>query len=384
MAETDFPNLQQKLQSQLNGTNGRLKFPLDNQDDYKGRIIFAVYDEDATRTKLGKFVQEGAQAAKKALTATTADQIDDFFGFPGSSSQASSNPANLGTRLESRDGTGISSIFSTLVDRAQAAASGAANDEKFSSPTDILKINSEAGSVELYLPQAIQIQDAVTYGNIELGAIGGAVENALNTTQNAGIGTALEAAAGQVGQAAGGAYGMVSGGGASMSEGMAALAFQRIGKKIPAVGAETTAAIKQTTGITTNPNVRTQFQSVPIRQFSFTFTMIPKSQSEAAEVAKIIKWFRTELYPEALISGGVHYGYKFPNRFQITVKYGNLNDSQAANIRFLPVYLQSFSSNYNPNGMGMHSDGSFPEVQFTMSFTESRALNRQDVVERGF
>ena len=48
------------------------------------------------------------------------------------------------------------------------------------------------------------------------------------------------------------------------------------------------------------------------------------------------------------------------------------------------MYLQSFNAVYNPNGMGMHSDGSFSEFQITMSFTEGTALNRQDVEEGGY
>lgn len=381
MPETQFPNLQQKLQSQLSGTNGRLKFPLDNQDDYKGRIIFSVYDEDAARTQFGKALQKGVQQAKKAATSTVAE-VDDFAELNTVVSQSSVNPANNNTRLEAAASNFVSK-FTQASERESAAAQAGQNNNNFSAPTDILRINQSAGSVELYLPQQIQIQDIVSYNNTELGVIGAGVENALNTTTNATAGTIASAAGRAVGQSIGQAYGAVTGT-AQLSDGMAALAFQRIGKRVPLVGDETAAAIRQATGITANPNVRTQFQSVPVREFGFNFTLIPKSRTEAAEITKIIKWFRTELYPEALIAGGVHYGYKFPNRFEIKIKYGNLNDSQASNIRFLPVYLRSFNTSYNPNGMGMHSDGSFPEIQFTLAFAESRALNRQDIVERGF
>lgn len=380
MPETQFPNLQQKLQSQLSGTNGRLKFPLDNQDDYKGRIIFSVYDEDAARTQFGKALQKGVQQAKKAATVTVGDtsigDTSDLSAIP------SVLPANNNTRLE-EEITGLATTAFKKASEKEAAARQGQNDPTFSSPTDILKINQSAGSVELYLPQQIQVQDIVSYSNTELGLIGAGVENALNTTANASASTIAAAAGQAVGQSLGRAYGAATGT-AQLSDGMAALAFQRIGKRIPLVGQETTAAIRQATGITANPNVRTQFQSVPVREFGFNFTLIPKSRTEAAEITKIIKWFRSELYPEALIAGGVHYGYKFPNRFEIKIKYGNLNDSQASNIRFLPVYLRSFNTSYNPNGMGMHSDGSFPEIQFAINFAESRALNRQDIVERGF
>lgn len=382
MPETQFPNLQQKLQSQLSGTNGRLKFPLDNQDDYKGRIIFSVFDEDAARVQFGKALEKTVKTVKKGAVQTVADikaaqNVDTFTG------QRSSNPAILNTQLVQDTISAATDAGNSVFNRVKAFAEGVPDDENFTSVTDVLKINQEAGSVELYLPQQIQVQDVVSYGPIELGVIGAGIENALNTSANAGVGTVLSSALGGASQLTGQAFGTLAGT-AQLSEGMAALAAQRIAKKVPQAGTESILALRQTTGITTNPNVRTQFQSVPVREFGFSFTLIPKSRTEAAEITKIIKWFRTELYPEALIAAGVHYGYKFPNRFQIKIKYGNQNDSQASNIRFLPVYLKSFSTNYNPNGMGMHSDGSFSEIQFNLAFAESRALNKQDVVERGF
>ena len=387
MPETQFPNLQQKLQSQLSGTNGRLKFPLDNQDDYKGRIIFSVFDEDAARVQFGKAIQKGVNTTKKAAVQVVAEasaprnDIGDFVANP------SVNPAQLQTDIRKRVDNFVQDVgskFGELAGRLVDSVTAAPDDENFSAVTDVLKINQEAGSVELYLPQQLQIQDGVSINtSMELGLIGGAIEKGLSTTANAGIGSLLGIAADQVAKGIGATVGSLTGT-AQLSEGMAALAAQRIAKRIPLYGQDTIRGVQQLTGVVANPNRRAQFDSVPLRQFSFNFTLIAKSKSEADEITKIIKWFRTELYPEALIAGGVHYGYKFPNRFQIKIKYGNQNDSQAANIRFLPVYLQSFTTNYNPNGMGMHSDGSFAEVSCSMSFTETRALNRQDIVERGF
>ena len=41
--------------------------------------------------------------------------------------------------------------------------------------------------------------------------------------------------------------------------------------------------------ITMNPNVRTKFQGVGIRQFDFNFQFIPKSAQESQAVADIIR-----------------------------------------------------------------------------------------------
>ena len=55
--------------------------------------------------------------------------------------------------------------------------------------------------------------------------------------------------------------------------------------------------------VTVNPNTRSLFKNVAIREFAFQFKFIAKSKKEADEVRKIIKFFRTELYPEALTVG---------------------------------------------------------------------------------
>ena len=65
-------------------------------------------------------------------------------------------------------------------------------------------------------------------------------------------------------------------------------------------GDGTALAVKQASGVTLNPNTRSLFKSVALREFAFQFKFIAKSKKEADEVRKIIKFFRTELYPEAL------------------------------------------------------------------------------------
>ena len=50
--------------------------------------------------------------------------------------------------------------------------------------------------------------------------------------------------------------------------------------------------------MTTNPNTRSLFKSVSLREFTFQFKFIPLSEQEHDHVISIIKFFRTELYPE--------------------------------------------------------------------------------------
>ena len=58
------------------------------------------------------------------------------------------------------------------------------------------------------------------------------------------------------------------------------------------LGGEGTAlAVKQASGVTLNPNTRSLFKSVALREFAFQFKFIPLSKQEHDTVIKIIRFF---------------------------------------------------------------------------------------------
>ena len=169
-------------------------------------------------------------------------------------------------------------------------------------------------------------------------------------------------------------------GGSGMAPGAADLLAQKVAGQFGGIGTAVAGGMRAASGITTNPNTRAMFKDVPLRNFSFSFSMIPTSAEEAREIERIVKLFRTELYPTTLTAGGIRVGYEFPNQFLIKVKHRGNN----VNLKFLPVYLQSFSSTYNANSPLMHADGKFNSVNITMQFTETRALTKADVARGGY
>ena len=349
------------------------KYPLNNEDDYLGKITFQIVDEEVERSINPDFsgVGEAAWNAVKGGGEVVGEALQSAFGNNDTSGSTYDDGPLRALRAKQAQ-----TSAKTQEDSFYGFGKGKVKQTKAKvEPT--VKPNSK---ITLYLPQAIQIQDAVTYDvGIELGAIGAGVESALLSGRS--IGSAITAGtAASVDML----KSLISGDLSKISSEQASLAAAKIAAKAPSLvggGDATAAAIRSATGVTTSPNVRALFKSVPIRNFSFSFTLIPTSAREAAEIREIIKFFRTELYPMQFDVGGVTYGYKFPNRFIIKVRYRN-NDIPG--VKFLPVYLQAFNAVYNPNGQGMHSDGSFPEVSITMSFTEGTALNRQDVEEGGY
>jgi hypothetical protein len=327
--------------------NRRYTYPLNNQDDYQGRLTFQLVDEESERAVnlnlSGSW--EASKSAVKNLAGFAADVITG-----------------------SDDNAKINSLYGY-----------GQNNTK---PTSIKKEPSllRNNKITLYLPQAIQIQDAASYDtNIELGRLGGSIERSLLSENS--VANAITASTNATIE---GMKSLISAGDLSvLSREQAAVAAQKVSSlasSLPGVP-NTSSALKSVPGVTVNPNVRALFKSVPIRNFSFSFELIPTSAQEAEEIRNIIKFFRTELYPEQFDIAGVSYGYKFPSRFVIKASYRN---KEIPGIKFLPVYLQSFNAVYNPNGQGMHADGHFGAVNISMSFTEGAALNKQDVAVGGY
>jgi len=335
-------------------TGPNLRYPIDDIEKHFGKITFKIVDEDAARLNIGQTLASVANGLREEKTFR--QQIQD--------------DADRATDAILDDyAKRVASTNRSVADEASS----------YRLREDTLVADPSAGSVALFLPQNIQIQDGVTYDNFELGRIGAAAESALNLDQG-NLQGAIASAGGELAGQIGDVLALIRGTG-NVGPGIASLAAQS------ATPRTISSAISSATGIATNPNVRTLFRQVPIRNFNFTFELIPSSATEAQQIKDIIKFFRTELYPSALaLQTGTNYGYRFPNRFLIKMKYRNKADPDGSfnGIKFLPVYLQTFNAVYNTAGQALHSDGNFQSASINMNFIESRPLNRQDVEEYGY
>lgn len=230
----------------------------------------------------------------------------------------------------------------------------------------------------LFLPNAFNFQDGVQYDEFSLGKVGAATEAALNSGASA-MGAAGAAFGAGISSIVSSVTDVFKG---STSGDIARLAAVRLSKW---GGQEVEAGVKSALRVTANPNKRLLFREVNLREFSFNFKLIPTSKEEAEEITKIIKFFRTELYPEDTIrveAGGISIpiGYKFPNQFIITIKH---NEREIAH-KILPSYLYGIQITYNPTAMGFFEDGNFTETEMTLTFRESRTLAKADVKSGGY
>ena len=196
-------------------------------------------------------------------------------------------------------------------------------------------------SVDIFMPQSIQINDSAAYDSTALGGAGrmiGAV------TSNKGI-PGMSEAAFAIGEGIGSIANLFKEDGAGMSNSQLAA----VANKIPG-GSELRAAASHGFGVTLDPVNITTFQGVGIRQFSFTYKFIPSSQSEAFAIREI-----RQVY--------------IPGNSRPVV----LNE-------FLKSFLVSVSTTYNPTSNAMMSDGSWSETDLTLTFQEERSMHKNDVM----
>lgn len=301
-------------------SNIKLRFPLEHQGDYEGSISFYAFEEDYIELKNIETAIKNIDKKRTAKLTATADDQADFSG---------------------KD--------ITITDIKPRKFKG---DPK--------------GAVSLYLPSSLQFADGIEYSNTAIGARGALAEQAI---ANSGAAGAIAASLGDL------PILDILKNGVTGPAGQ--LALQRVLGKTPVVGGENLQNVAAlTSGLTLNPNSRSLLRGVNTRTFRFTFNLIPASVDESRSIRNIIKFFRSAMYPED-IGGkqGATIGYKFPHKFIIKMRY----KKKTVATGILPCFLENFETNYNPNTMGMMSDGSFPEINISMGFREERTLRKKDI-----
>jgi hypothetical protein len=299
------------------------KFPLEDDNGYKGRITFKTIKE-----------------AYKTLPETVFDGL---------------------VKTPQVDTTTLEGI-------TQASRSSLYGNQKPTRGNLPFRDDLETRKAVLYLPGALQFQDNVEYTNVDLGIVGQAARNAMQNPNATGR-AVLGAVTGNMMpdfQSIQDAFNM-----GLRSEGAQVAALRLTNKLSP----EVQGAIETTTGIALNPNRRSTLRGIGVRQFRFTFKMIPESPEEAREVKQIVQFFREEMYPDTS-DDALQAALRFPSKFQIRMEY----DGKKVATNILPCFLANVDVVYNSTGMSFHTDGEFQETDLSLSFIEERALTKRDIL----
>jgi len=225
------------------------------------------------------------------------------------------------------------------------------------------------------MPMSIQQMENVSVGPESLGVVGGTISAAI-----AGGGATLAGITNAgISGAAGGVMDFVSG---NASKELGSLIANKIASR---VSSQAATGVTNATRLQISPNTRSIFKQVNIREWSFSFQLIPTSERESIEIENIIDFFRTEQLPEELGTGQISMAYRFPNLMKIKALYtltkpdGTLKDYKNIITRFLPAYLQSVDVTYNTSGMSFYDNGRFHDATLNLKFIEYRPLNKLDI-----
>jgi len=338
----------------------KLTYPLNNQERYGASINFKVFEIippslKGDSAKINGMLKEGGDAQYQGLDNRSKQNERDF----------------KNKKIEYRDYKSNKSEIQNKKDARYVEKHGKESEMEYSDRS----IEDTGNSVKLYLPISFSQADGLDYSQAELGPFGAGATAALGQGKDV-VSTLLssikEATKKGVSSLSDLALGNLSGAAAG-------LALQRTAGKVNAtVGNASSLAF----GVTVNPNARTVFKGVSIREFQFQFKFIPKSAQEAKEVEKIIKRFRGYAYPDTIEIGGINAGYKYPHMFELDLFYENESGvKKRIGTKMKKCHLKGISTNYNSSSVAFHSDGNPVEIDLSLSFVEERTLNRSDIMD---
>ena len=248
--------------------------------------------------------------------------------------------------------------------------------------------------ISVYLPIAFGSTDTLTYDSPSIGAAGSLLSNALDNANGGGAGDIL-------GNALGDFINLFKGAGQTGATSLGKLGIAKLAKRGPTeVGDGAAASLR----VTVDPNIRTLFRSVAVRQFAFSFKFIAKNSKEAAEIRAIIKRFRFYAYPESIgfptsakseENGGnfpspenegsgsrISVGFEYPHPFLIKTEFVDENKNVFdIGPKIKSCYLTSITTNFNASSMAFHRDGEPVEIDLSLNFTEETTLNKQDILD---
>ena len=308
-------------------------------------------------------------------------------------------------------------------------------------PSQDMRLDVTGGdAVYLFMPGSFEISDGANYADADLGTAGRVVESGIQngafSANNVGdrINEVLELGGAGLSEVVEGGTAFASG--QQINPALISKVLQRFNLEGTSLGQAVQSGLK----MTANPHARAIFQNVAMRKFTFNFDLVPNNQREAKHIEQIVKFFRSNLYPEiandSVTEDHQDYGldmvYKFPSMLKVDMFYEldgrtlEAIDSQNADIRqestdvwevpyadpvdriktgqvdeglfgegqgsslvrvgpkTLPMYITNVTTTLDGNGsMAWRSDGRPLSTKISISVQEDRTLTKSQIL-KGF
>ena len=164
-------------------------------------------------------------------------------------------------------------------------------------------------------------------------------------------------------------------------------AFQEgIGAAVVSSAVGVKGILARTQGKVVNPNLELLFQKPTLRPFSFTFKLSARNPEEAAEIVKIIRFFKQNMAPQkGGGSGGTSANLflKAPNTFQIHYMHKGTEEHPYIG-RAKECAMTSFEVDYTPDGnYSTLRDGFMTSYTISMSLKELEPVFYEDYDQFG-
>jgi len=149
-------------------------------------------------------------------------------------------------------------------------------------------------------------------------------------------------------------------------------------------------AVSRATGQILNPHKAMVYQGPGgFRTFSFTFVLVPKSESEAKEIFNIVKFFKKRMHP-GTGAGGINdissvtltYPDEFEIKYYVNNKLVDGSDPTKPLFKIHNCFMESFATDYTTSSLVSFMDDDQPlTTTITMSFKETQLLTKKDIDE---
>ena len=220
-------------------------------------------------------------------------------------------------------------------------------------------------SIAMYMPATVGVQQASTYGEVEMGAFATMAANLYKKSGDEGV---FNKAFGKA---------VLEEAGRAASD-TAETALKAAADTL-ASGAK--GAIELASGKVTNNRLEMVFQGIGRRSFSYSFKMMPKSEAEANTVDEIVRMFRFYMAPSFEEDISSSRTMIVPATFDIT--YMNRNKENSFLNKISTCVLESANVTYGGERVQFfrpHSDGSGAppvETSIELQFKELELITRE-------
>lgn len=217
------------------------------------------------------------------------------------------------------------------------------------------------GSIALYMPTDIQINDSMVY-NEDTRKLGAAL-NAFASGEDGELVNWVTATDPAVLAAAGGAAGVIPG----IPAALTAVVTGSIGTLVQT-------EMQRHTGKVMNPNELTRYSQTALRTFTFNWTILPDNEYESNQAQGLIKFFRKSAHAKRTSSTLV----TVPDH--VVTSFHGAKDM----IQLPPCFIESVNVTYNPNNSSFFRRNNSPvEIGLGVTLKEIVPIYAADV-ERGY